>query len=631
MVAVQRAQPRVRSPDELLLRARRNTIPGLLMEQAQERPSRVAYRYKELGIYHELTWSRLRERVEDVCLGLVQLGLRKGDRVAIMGDTCVEWVLADLGAQALGGIVYGVYPTSSPSEVLYLMENGGARVFVAENQEHLDKVLAMADRLPGLERIVVADTRALFMYRDPRIMTFSQLEQLGAQARRQLPDLFASLVAEVEPTDPAIIVYTSGTTGPPKGAVVSHSALLSGAAGLCLAIPELLRGRHRSVSVLPLAHIFERLMTIGLPLLIDLEVHIGEGIEEYAQTLFEVSPTFIGTVPRYWEKFVSQVLIGIENSSLVKRWAYELAMAVARRWLERRWDGRDSRLLALLHHIGWLLVFRPILDKLGFMRVRVALTGAAPIPDRVQALWQMWGVDLRNGYGQTECGGLLAAQQRRFPRPGTAGRPVQGSEVRLAEDGEVLFRGPSVFLGYWQDPVKTAEVLDKEGWVHTGDVGEWTSEGELRLVDRKKDIIVTAGGKNVSPTEIETLLKSSPYISEAVVFGEGRKYLTALIEVDYDNCAEWARQRGIPFTGFSSLIARPELTKLIQQEVERANAHLARVEQVKYFRIIPKELDPEEEGEPVTPTRKVKRRLMYEKFRELVESMYQEPVRSEGV
>ena len=628
MVAVQRAQLRVPSPDKLLLLTQHNTVPGLLMKRAQERPNGVAYRYKDLGIYHELTWSRLRERVENVCLGLAQLGLQKGERVAIMGDTCIEWVLADLGAQALGAIVYGIYPTSSTSEVLYLMENGGARVFVAENQEHLDKVLAVADRLPGLKCIVVVDTRALFVYRDPRIMPFSQLEQLGAQARRQQPGLFASLVEAVKPDDPAIMVYTSGTTGPPKGAVISHSAFISGAAGFCIAIPELLHGRHRSVSVLPLAHMFERLMTVGLPLLIELEVHIGEGIEEYAQTLFEVSPTFIGTVPRYWEKFASKVLIGIENSSLIKKWVYKLAMAVAQRRLECRWKGSDSKLLSLLYYIAWLLAFRPMLDKLGFMRVKVAVTGGAPIPERVQALWQMWGVDLRNVYGQTECGGLVTAQQRRFPKPGTAGRPVPGFEVRLADDGEVLFRGPSVFSGYWRAPDKTAETLDEEGWVHTGDVGEWTDDGELRLVDRKKDILVTAGGKNISPTEIETLLKSSPYISEAVVFGEGRKYLTALIEIDYDTCAEWARQRGIPFTGFSSLISRPELHKLIQQEVERANAHLARVEQIKYFRIIPKELDPEEEGEPITPTRKVKRRLMYEKFRDLVESMYQEPARS---
>jgi len=613
-----------------LQEARNNTVPGLLCLRAKERPHKVVYRYKDLGIYHELTWSRLQERVENVCLGLVALGLRKGDRVAIMGDTCIEWVLSDLGAQALGGIVYGVYPTSSPSEVLYLMENGGARVFVAENQEHLDKVLAVADRLPSLERIVVVDTRALFMYEDRRIMTFKQLEELGARAKEESPGLFSTLVEEIRPSDPCIIVYTSGTTGPPKGAVVSHGALLAGAAGICLAAPELLRGAHRSVSVLPLAHIFERLMTIGLPLLSDLTVHIGEGIEEYMQTLFEVSPTFIGTVPRYWEKFASQVLIGIENTSLVKRWAYQVAMAVARRQIERHWQGRRSLFLAPLRRLAWFLVFRPILDKLGLMRVKVALTGAAPIPERVQALWQMWGVDLRNGYGQTECGGLLAAQQKRFPRPGTAGKPVPGCELRLTEDGEVLFRGPSVFSGYWQDPAKTAEVLDEEGWVHTGDVGEWTSDGELRLVDRKKDIIITAGGKNISPTEIETLLKASPYISEAVVFGEGRKYLTALIEIDYDNCAEWARQQGIPFTGFSSLIGRPELHELIEREVERANAHLARVEQIKYFRIIPKELDPEEEGEPVTPTRKVKRRLMYEKFRELVESMYREPVHPGG-
>ncbi len=598
----------------------RKSIPALFEERAERRPDAVAFRFKDLGIYEEVTWARYRERVEDLCLGLIELGLGRGDRVAIMGDPCPEWFIGDMATLCAGGISYGIYTTCSIAEVHYQLEHGGATFFIAEDQEYVDKVLAVIDRLPNLRRVLVADMRAMFLYRDERILSLAAVEALGRERKAREPHLFQTLVCETHPEDVAVFVYTSGTTGPPKAAMLTHRDLMIGMVWPYLeGYPELTRGTHRIITHLALAHLVERSMSLCLPLIADVVPHIGEDVENFREALFEVQPTFFHAVPRIWEKIASNMLVGVQMSSPLKRLAFHLAMAAGRRHRQHLWERRRASFLwALLYRVAHLLVFRHLLRRAGLSHTRSALTAGAPIPERVQALWQIWGVNLRNLYGITE-GTLVLCQRGDFPRPGDAGHPLFPKEVRLEEDGEILVGGPGLFAGYWGNEAATRDIL-RDGWLHTGDVAERTAAGVYRIVDRKKDIMVTAGGKNITPSEIENLLKGSPYISEVVVFADGRKYVTAVIEIDFDTVSEWARQEKILYTSFTSLALHRRVSELIAGEVARANEHLGRVEQVKKFRILPKELDPEE-GD-TTPTRKIKRRHLYDMFRGLVEEMY---------
>jgi long-chain acyl-CoA synthetase len=360
---------------------------------------------------------------------------------------------------------------------------------------------------------------------------------------------------------------------------------------------------------------------ITMPLLADIVPHYPESIDTFAETLYEIAPTFVFTVPRYLQKFAAHLLVGIDASSPLKRGAYRTALALGRRATVARRRGHASG-AAIAMTVARALVFRWLLDKIGFARTQLVLSSGAPLPPAVAMLWQAWGVNLCEAYGQTETGGALVTGQRGpYPRPGDVGMPAPNIELTLGDAGEVLVRGRDLFAGYWRDEGATAAVFN-QGWLATGDLAERLPDGAVRLVDRKKDILITAGGKNVSPSQIETGLRASPFISEAAVFGEGRKYLAALVELDYETVAEWARVRGLTHTGYASLAAHPDVVRLLASEIEKANASLARVEQVKSFRILPRELDPEQEGEPVTPTRKVKRRLMLGRYHDLVESMF---------
>jgi len=600
----------------------RKTVPQLFLERAAVRPAAVALRYKDFGLYQEVTWSRYRDEVEACALGLIALGVEPGDRIAIMGDPCFEYFVADMAGLAVGAITYGIYTTCSSAEVRHQLENAGATIFIAENQEYVDKVLELDDLSTPLRAIVVADMRAMFLYRDDRLVSLASVQERGRSVAREQPQLLATRIAAIKPEDIAVFVFTSGTTGAPKAAMITHRDLMVGMVHTHLqGFPELERDEHRIVVHLPLAHLVERSMSLCLMLIADVVPHLGEEAENLRATLVEVEPTFFHAVPRIWEKFASQILVNIDRSTALKRLAYKAAMAVGRRHANAAWQGRRaSAPVRAANALARTFVFKPMLMKVGLHRVRAALTAGAPIPQPVQALWQIWGVNLRNLYGITEHT-LVLCQGKPFQKPGDAGVPLYPKEVKLAPDGEILVRGPGMFAGYWKNAEATSEVV-RDGWFHTGDVAERTANGCLRIVDRKKDIMVTAGGKNIAPSEVENLLKSSSFISEAVLFADGRKFPTALIEIDFDTVSDWARQHDVAHTGFTSLAQHPRVVELIAREIDKANGALARVEQVKRFRIIPKELDPEE-GD-TTPTRKVKRRHMYALFKDLVEDMYRD-------
>lgn len=594
------------------------TLPSILLERARRQPDAVAMRVKRGGIYRDISWAQYRDRVGAICFGLRSLGLKPGDRVAILGDPCPEWLLAEMGTLAAGGICYGIYPTSSPAQVASLLEHGGASIAVVRDQESADKMLGLATAPDALRRIVVIDPRGMFACDDPRLITLEQVMKLAREPGASLEDL----VARLKEGDPALIVFTSGATGDPKGAVHSHRTLIAGARDyLACLVPDMSRS-WRTVCHLPLNHIFEQFNNVMLPLLGPVVPHFGERRSQATETLFDVAPDLYASVPRYWQKLASHILVGLENTSRLKRTVYDVSMKIGRRVLQARSRGRCPLWLGLLGQVARLAAFAPLLDKVGLKRVKVGVNGGGPIPHEVQRLWQIWGVNLKNLYGQTE-GGFVSVQRGDFPRPGSVGTAAPEVKLRLAQDGEIFISGPGTFIGYWRDEQATVE-MKRDGWVSTGDVGILTADGDLRIVDRKRDIFITQGGKNITPQAIEERLRASAYISEAIIFGDGRKYLSALIEIDEETVSQWGRSRALTFGGFTDLVASPEVQRLVQEVLDTVNGQLARPEQVKAFRILPRSLDPELEGEPVTPTRKVKRKLMYERFRELVESMYAE-------
>lgn len=598
---------------------RRKSAPLLLCERARSTPGAIAFRSKRLGLYRERSWNDYAGLVARAARAFLHMGLGRGERVAIMADACEEWLICDLAAQSIGAIVYGIYPTASVSELEYQLRDGAAVMFVAENQEYVDKILMLADRLPSLAWILVLDGSAIYHYDHPKLRSF---ERLLAQTPEPGRDWLEQQAAAVSPGAPAFIVYTSGTTGHPKGAVIAHGKHLAATANIVEHYPTLRQKEHRTLAYLPLCHVLGRDVAITLPLISQLVPHFGDDPEDLATTLFETAPTVLFTVPRYLQKLAAQVLLGIRNSSPLKRAIAERAVRFAREHARRRWSDKVNSVHEAMYRTCRAVVFLAILNKLGFDRLELAICAGAPLPAETMAFWQMLGINLVEAYGQTEtAGGIITGQSGLFPKPGNVGTVPAGWEVRLANDGEILVRSPDLFEGYWNNEDATRAVWSQDGWLRTGDVGELTA-GELRLIDRARDFIVTSGGKTISPSFVENILRASPYVAEAAVFGHGRKYLTALVEIDPDTVSDWARTHNVAYTGFNSLVRSPAVIGLLKEAVERANDELSRVEQIKDFRILPKMLDPSEEDEPVTPTRKVKRALMYERFKPLVEEMY---------
>jgi len=604
---------------------RNKTIPGLFLERVKTTPNEVAYRAKKLGIYKERTWLDFYRMVANCAMGLMKLGLKKGERLALMGDPCEEYVICELAAQPLGAIPYGIYPTSSQKELRYLIANGGASIFVGENQEYVDRILPFRDQFSHLRHIVIIDTKGTFMYDHAFLVSFQDLVRDGEKQISTKLGIFEERVQEVKPTDSSFILYTSGTTGNPKGVLISHGKHLAAVYTFIDRYSILKESPHRTVVYLPLSDLLGKIVAITLPLLSRIVPHYGEDIEDLGQTIFEIAPTVLFTVPRYLQKFASNITAGIENSTPLKKFLYSKAVKIGQRHIERVWNNRRDRFLSLLYFLARQMVFKPILNKIGFEKLKIALSTNAPISAEVMALWQIYGVNLCEIYTQAETGGaIIASQEASFLRPGHVGVPPHGWEVKLSEEGEILVRGSDIYEGYWNNPNLNGEVIGKNGWLHTGDLGEWTSEGNLKIIDRARNMIVTSTGNILSSVSIENILKSSLYISEAMVVGQGRKYLSALIEIDFETVSEWALLNDIPYTGIESLIQQSAIIKLIGSEIEKVNRRVAPDERIRSFRIIPKVLDPARDDEPVTPTRKLKRDLMYIEFSKLIESMYSE-------
>ena len=604
------------------------TVASLARGWAEREPSGIAMREKDFGIWQEYSWARTWDLVMDAAHGLLALGIGVGDRVSIQAEDRPEWVILDLAAVAVRGITVGFYPTNPAAEVEYLLTDCGSTIHLAEDQEQVDRVLEIdLAAVPNLSRIIYCEPRGVHSYLDDRLMDWEDFLAAGRQHRAENPDAVVGRMAEARPDDVMTLVYTSGTTGPPKGAMLTNAntefsiTRIMGENGL--------RGKRVPtaddlvVTYLPLCHVAERIFSTWHMVSCGLSLNFAESIETVTVNLREVQPTLFFAVPRIWEKLHATVLIKGSDSSPFKRlwlrFSLHLATLIGREKVAN--GGFHTPKSRLLNLIGYPLVFRALKERLGLRRCWHAGSGAAPIAPEVLEFFTGIGVPVYELYGMTENSAVATGNFPGRMRPGTVGEPYPDIGFRLDDEtGEIQTKHPGVFAGYWNRPEQTARTFTEDGWLMTGDVGEWVGGSHVRIIDRIKDIIITAGGKNISPSEIENSLKTSLYVKEAMVIGDRRRFLSALIGIELDTVGDWALRRNIPYTTYRDLAEKPEVLELIQGVVNETNEKFARVESIRGFRMIPKELD-HEDGE-LTATQKIKRSSMEEAFNELIEEMY---------
>lgn len=597
-----------------------DTIPAMFWNAVKARGPNIWMRQKDLGIWRSWTWNQTGEAVAEIAHGLMALGFEPRETASILSNTTTEWVLCDLAVLSAGGVANGIYPTDAAEQVQYLCEDSRTTVLFVEDDEQLDKALEVRERLPLLKKIVVADMEGLRELNDPGVMSLDALRELGREHRRQHPDAMMARVNAVKPEDLAILVYTSGTTGKPKGAMHAHKGLVYTVRGYNTLIAR--NEQDECMCFLPLCHIAERMGGEYFSLYTGAKLNFVENPETVPENVREIAPTVFTAVPRVWEKFYSGVMIALKEAGKLQQAAYAWAIGVGQRVADHVLKGEDvPGGLRLQFRLARALVLNNVRKLIGIHRARFLVTGAAPIsPDLVR--WYLaLGVPMLEVWGMTEtCGASTGVPADRI-RPGSIGPAASYNEVRLdPATGEILVRGPNVFMGYLNLPEKTAETIDADGWLHTGDVGVVDQEGFFRITDRMKDIIITAGGKNITPSEIENELKFSPYITDAVVIGDKRAYLTVIIMIDQENVEKYAQDNDVPFSNYASLTRAPEVQALIQTEIDRVNKKFARVEQVKKFFLLDTQLTAEDEE--LTPTMKLKRKLVQQKYAPQIEAMY---------
>jgi long-chain acyl-CoA synthetase len=608
------------------------TIAARIRDRALAHPGQVAMRDKDFGVWQEVTWSEYWDRVLDVGHALLALGVDPGDRVAIQSENRREWLYTDLATVAVRGVTVGLYPTNPPPEVAYLLANSGAKILVAEDQEQVDKALAVAAKTPDLKWIVYTEPRGIrHRYTDSRLLAWEDLLALGRQHRAANAGAVEQRMAEATPDDIMTLIYTSGTTGPPKGAMLSvgnveFAIKVLVQEGGFTSPPPL--DKDVTLSYLPLCHVAERIFTTWFNAGSGVQVHFAESIETVPANLREVQPTILFGVPRIWEKILAGIHIRLASASRLKRLSSRIGLQLADRIGATlvRTGGQHTFGTRLLYAVGWVFFFRALRDRIGMRKVRYAASGAAPIAPDVLKFFMGIGVPMHEVYGMTENTAVATANRPGRVKLGTVGEPHHGVELRIdAETGEILTRHAGTFVGYWQDAGATARAVDPDGWLHSGDVGEWVDGTHVKITDRMKDIVITSGGKNIAPSEIENALKVSPFIKEAIVIGDRRPYLTALIGIELDTVGDWAQGRRIAYTTYRDLAEKPEVVALVQGIVDELNRSVASIEQIKKFRMLPKMLD-HEDGE-LTATQKVKRAAVGQLFADLIESMYTRPPR----
>lgn len=616
------------SPENLADRLCRGevTLPQLLRYRSQHtQKNEVALREKDQGIWRRYSWAHYFNTACRVALGLRALGLGAGDRVAIASENTPEWYYADLGAEAIGAVVVGVYPTNPWLELQYIVRHCEARIVFTGDQEQTDKVLdaiVQGEGLPSLEHIVCVDMKGMQGYTHEKLLSFDALLKLGDKYREENPLAIGELDAAIDagnPDDNCIFVYTSGTTGPPKGAMISHRNIVYSAYAYAEACEQIGR-RFEAVGYLPLCHIAERCYSMVMQLVLGGCINFAESIDTVAADVRDIAPTFFIGVPRIYEKLQQGFLFKLDESGPLQRWAFRHAMALGRSLSDRRQAASlpPNLMDRILFWLLYWVMFRNIHRYMGMNRSYHRLCAGATVSHEMLRFFDVIGLPLSQGYGLTESGGCMFLQRPTHSRIGGTGTALRGVDWRIADDGEILLRSPGVFKGYYRDDQATRNTVSPEGWLASGDIVELLDDGEITVVDRKKAIIITSGGKNIAPSEIEHALTDSPYIREAIVVGEARKFIGALIQIDFDTVGRWARERGIAYTTFKSLTQLPEVKALVEEIVNGVNSKFARVENIRRFVLLEKELD-HDDGE-LTATQKVRRSIINTKFaKELVE------------
>ncbi|MCL8383060.1 AMP-dependent synthetase/ligase [Xanthobacter aminoxidans] len=591
------------------------TLPQMLRLNAQRIGARTAIRQKDFGIWNPVSWQAYFERAALAGHGLRALGLPEGGHVAVLSENRIEWVLTQLGAGLLGAVTVGVYPTSPANEVAYVLGHAEAEIVVCEDQEQVDKVLERRAELPKLRRIVVVEKKGLRTYAGGEVIAFDTMIEMGAAHRAAQPGIIEDALARQSLSDVALMIYTSGSTGKPKGAMLTYRNLRAEAIALSerLGLDE----TTTHVSYLPLCHVAEQMLTTMAPIYLGSQVNFGESIRTIQEDLREVAPSMFLGVPRIWEKLAASITIKMMEAGGVRRALYERLVKACEPFAEKHPSKRSLKERALFF-VAYLLFFRALQNFIGLRRAKVAMTGAAPISPNIVRFFRTLGVPLVEVYGATETTGMCTGQRLTDLRPGCVGPAAEGVEVKLGPHNELMVKGDLVFAGYYRNEEATAAAL-RDGWLHTGDVVEMVGD-QVKIVDRLKDIMITAGGKNLSPSEIENVAKSSVFIKECIVIGEARKYVSALIQIDFETVGKWAEEKSLAYTNFRNLVENPQVRALIEGEVAKANAELAQVSHIRRFHLLTKELDHDDDE--VTATMKIRRSNIQKKYATEIEGLY---------